>query len=403
MGTLAALIAAYQETDEVGGGLRAVLPIAGRTLLERQARLAEWAGADPIVILVERVPSRLLEAVDRLRGDGLNVIVARSAAEASDAIGDAGAFLMLADGLVAAEEHVERLMGMGAPSLLTVADRRVDDRFERIDAHSRWAGLALLEGELLSRTAAMLNDWDLQSTLLRRAVQSGARQLALRGDPADDRLTIAERGGDLEDLQARIVEGAGGEREAWVSRYLLAPVERLLVHLLMPTKVTPGWLSFLAVAFGAFAVVAFATGWLLMGMILLLLATPLEGVAERLGAIRMQIASGPSWWNYLFPALAGASLLALSLSLAESRGWGCVVFAAATFAFYAALTVEAGGRKVTGRRWFAEPKAMIWLLLPFAVTGLWATGLGIVACYAAASFFWVQRQVHREAKPGQQD
>ena len=46
--TVGALIGAYQEDDS--GGLRALLPLAGRTLLEYQVRCASAAGAAPVVI-----------------------------------------------------------------------------------------------------------------------------------------------------------------------------------------------------------------------------------------------------------------------------------------------------------------------------------------------------------------
>ena len=72
--TLAAVIAAYHEADEAGGGLRATLPIAGRTLLERQVRLASAAGAEPIVVVVERVTAALGSALDRLRAEGVDAV-----------------------------------------------------------------------------------------------------------------------------------------------------------------------------------------------------------------------------------------------------------------------------------------------------------------------------------------
>ena len=66
-----ALIGAYQEDDS--GGLRALLPLAGRTLLEYQVRCAAAAGAAPIVVVVERVPQALQDAFERLRLDGIGV------------------------------------------------------------------------------------------------------------------------------------------------------------------------------------------------------------------------------------------------------------------------------------------------------------------------------------------
>ena len=68
---IGALIGAYQEDDS--GGLRALLPLAGRTLIEYQVRCASAAGAAPIVVIVERVPQALQDAFERLRLDGIGV------------------------------------------------------------------------------------------------------------------------------------------------------------------------------------------------------------------------------------------------------------------------------------------------------------------------------------------
>src|SRR4029079_331813 len=46
-----ALIGAYQEDDS--GGLRALLPLAGRTLVEYQVRCASAAGAAPLAVVGE--------------------------------------------------------------------------------------------------------------------------------------------------------------------------------------------------------------------------------------------------------------------------------------------------------------------------------------------------------------
>jgi hypothetical protein len=400
---LAVLIAAYHEADEPGGGLRAGLPLAGRTLLERQVRLAVAAGAELIVVAVERVPPALLEAVDRLRGQGLKVVVARNAVEAAEAVHPDDRLLVVADGLVATDTHINRLLALGAPAILTVPDVRVDDRFERIDAHNRWAGLALFEGEMLKRTAAMLGEWDLQSTLLRQAVQSGARQMALRGEPADELLIVAERVEDLVELQQRILDGAGAERGDWASRFLLGGLEQAATRRLMPGAATPAALTLSASVLTALAALAFAWDWLALGMIFLLLATPLDGIGERLSALRMQQADADSWWSSLLPALSAAALLALAFGLTDTRGWGSVALAGATIAFMTALRIEQQGVELPGRHWLAERKGMTWLLLPFAFFSLWGTGLTALAFYAAGSFFWAQRHAHRPVPPPSAD
>ncbi|MEA3008425.1 MAG: hypothetical protein QOJ91_117 [Sphingomonadales bacterium] len=401
--TLAALIAAYHEADDVGGGLRATLTIAGRTLVERQVRLALAAGAEPIVVVVERVTAALNAALDRLRAEGIALVLARNAEEAAEAVHSRDRILLVGDGLVAPEAVIARLVALDGPAILVVPDLRVDDRYERIDAQSRWAGLALIDGQMLKQTASMLRDWDLQSTLLRRAVQGGARQISVRGEAEDELPLVAESSEDLFELEAQIVAGAHVRRIDWVSRYWLGPVERLATRALMPTAVTPTALGLGATLLMLLAGLAFARHWLGFGLAFMVLATPLDGIAERLGSLRLQGERGASWWGVLLPALSAGLLLILAYALAEARGWGCVALAGTIIAFTVALRIEAEGREVPGRLWLAERKGMTWLLLPFAIFGLWGTGLTLLALYAGASFFWAQRHAHAAAPAPVQD
>jgi hypothetical protein len=401
--TLAALISAYHEADDAGGGLRATLPIAGRTLLERQVRLATVAGAEPVVIVVERVTAALGAALDRLRGEGVLLVLARSADEAAEAVSDSDRILLVGDGLVAPEPAIARLVALEGPAILVVPDLRVDDRYERIDAQSRWAGLAMIDGRMLKQTASMLRDWDLQSTLLRRAVQAGARQLSVRGETEDELPLVAETQEDLAELESRIVAGAHMRRGDWVSRYLLGPVERLATRWLMPTAVTPTALGLAATLLMSLAGLAFARQWLGLGLALMLLATPLDGIGERLASLRLQGFRGQTWWGVLLPVLAAGVLLVLASALAPTRGWGCIALAGTVVAFAVALRTEAEGRELPGKLWLAERKGMTWLMLPFAAANLWGTGLTVLAVYAGASFFWAQRHAHSAAPAPAQD
>ena len=393
--TLAALISAYHEADH--GGLRATLQVAGRTLIERQVRLAAAAGADPIVVVVERVTAPLSAALDGLRADGVVIVLARSAEEAAEAVHSHDRVLLVGDGLVAPESVIARLVALDGPAILVVPDLRVDDRYERIDAQSRWAGLALIDGEMLKQTASMLRDWDLQSTLLRRAVQAGARQISVRGEAEDELPLVAETSEDLVELEAQIVAGAHVHSRDWVSRYLLGPVERLATHALMPSAVTPTALGLGATLLMGLAGLAFGKHWLGLGLGFLLLATPLDGIAERLGSVRLLGGRGDSWWGALLPAISAGVLLILASSLSDTRGWGCLALAGTIIGFAVALRIEAQAREVPGRHWLAEPKGMTWLMLPFAVADMWATGLAALAFYAGGSFFWAQRHAHAPA------
>lgn len=397
--TLAALIAAYHEGEE--GGLRATLPLAGRTLLERQARLAAAAGANPVIILVERMSPTLVAAIDRLRHEGIRVEAARRFADAADMVSPDDRVLLVADGLVADQKHLARLLTADERAVLVLPDQNVDDRFERIDARSRWAGLALIDGALLKDTAAMLGDWDPQSTLLRRAVQQDARLLFTKSD-AGTPLAAALRASDLVETEECILEAAGGSGEEWASRYLLAPIEAAAARALMPASIAAEWLRILAAVLTALGALLFVKHWLWAGVLALLLATPLDGIADRLARLRLQ-RQGASWWTALLPILAAVALVALGYALSPARGWGCIALALTAIAFILALRGETAGAEIEGRGLLAERKGMTWLMLPFAVTGLWLTGLSVLAVYAAGSFFWAQRQAHRPAPPAAQD
>jgi len=394
---LAALISATREAREPGVALRATFWLAGRTLIERQARLAAGAGAALIIILVEQLPAELVQAVERLRGEGLEVVTARTAAEAAAAIAPGMRLMLIADGFVGDRAHVERLLGAGRPVLLAVTDRGFDDKFERIDGDTRWAGLALMDADLLREAALMPSEWDVQSTLLRRALQTGVKPLPLIDEREAAELGIVERRQDFAELQRRILAGAAGAPRNFLSRAVLAPVERFATGLVMTSPLTPHLIGSAAALLSALSLLAFVFDWRWLGYLPLLLAVPLEGIALRLARLRLTRLPATAWWRVAAPVLAGGALLALGQSLMAAHGWGMMLLAAMTIVFLIALPHELGHRRVPGEALLADPASLVLLMLPFAAAGAWATGLAVLFAYAAISFFWAQYQVHRRS------
>lgn len=398
MAALAALIPAYAEVAE-GDALRCVLPIAGHLLIEHQARQAAQAGARTIVLAVERVPAPLTAAIDRLRRGGLNVEVARTVADAADRIHPDERLLVIADGLIADQQMVERIAAAPSPTLLTVPDDPAHQAFERIDATARWGGLMLIDGARLSHTATMLGDWDLQSTLLRRAVQEQPRRLAAEGPLA---LVTSHHG--IEPVRTTLIGATRGRARGWPARLIHAPIEEVAAPPLARAGTDP-----LAVRAGGLALVLVAAlamllGWRGSGLALLLLSGPLDAVGRRLARLQLQAAAQPDLaararWVALLLALLG-----FAANLAHSAGWGCWVLAAALAFAMAALEGERvllAGRPAlapAGPHLLADADALILLLLPFALAGRWLTGLCALAIYAAGSFFWAQRALVRDAR-----
>lgn len=386
---LAALISAYHESGEAGH-LRATLPLAGRTVIERQARLAASAGANPVVIFVERLPAALTAAVERLRRDRVPVQLVRSAEEAAEAVDPFDRILLVGDGAIVPAAQQLKLATEKGPAVLTVPEGAHGELYERIDAQSRWAGLAAIDGALLRDTANMLRDWDFQSTLLRRTLQAGAGHVE-----ADNAATVAilDRDEDLDELERRIIAGADVANRSW-SDYLLSPLEKLATLMLVGSPLSPQLIGLGAALLTMLAAGAFYIGWSWLGLAALLAATPLEGIAARLGRLRMQSGVRQGWWAYLIPLFAAAAFVILAYRLMPAYGWGIVLLPFVTLAFLHALSVETESGPVAGAALLAERRGMVWLLLPFALFGLWPAGFIFLAAYAAASFFWAQQRVH---------
>ena len=386
-----ALIGAYQEDDS--GGLRALLPLAGRTLLEYQVRCASAAGAAPIVVVVERVPQALQDAFERLRLDSVAIFPVSDLGEAVSRFEAGSMILLIGDGLAPPAELVATMAEEPEPAIATVPDDEVHAMFERIDAESRWGGVALVDAHLLGSTAAMLGDWDLQSTLLRRTLQEGARRIPV-SDAGGDPL-LAETADDLHDFQRKLLVGSRGLRPDWVSRFLLPPIEELATEHLMETAVRPIWLMWAALGLTVVGAFCFARGWLGTGLVALLLSMPLDLISSRLASLRLKplpvrMLSRLALW----PA-SGLALLALGWWEARgTSGWGAFITALAAAAFAEAARVERAGMG-DGELWLLSRRSAIVAAVPFALAGAWTSYLIGLLVYAALSFFIIQHVRHQ--------
>jgi hypothetical protein len=389
---LGALISAYVEDES--GSIRALLPIAGRSLLEYQVRCAVGAGAAPIVVLAERIPIALNEALERLRNDGVAVVTVSDAAEAASRFQSGELVLLLADGLAPPPELLASLAEEEEPVVVTVPDDEAHSEFERIDAVSRWSGVALVDGKMLGATAAMLGDWDLQSTLLRRSLQGGARTAPLAphmGEPL-----LARSASDLADLERHLIIASRGARRDWASRYVLPIIEEFATEQLLETRVRPQALLQVALLLAVASTFAFASGWLWTGLSLLIATTPIGLVARRISILRLKPMATRSLSRQLLWPTSGAALVALGWwQAANGSGWGALFAAVTAAAFAEAARIERDRPGIPGEIWLFSRRNAILAALPFAAFGEWSAYLVGLSIYAAASFFLVQHLNHR--------
>lgn len=383
-----ALIGAYQEDDR--GSLRALLPLAGRTLVEYQVRCAAAAGTAPIIVVVERVPQPLQDAFERLRSDGIGVFPVSDVKEAVSRFEAGSSILLIGDGVVPPAALVSAFAEEGEPAVATVDDDEKHEMFERIDAQSRWAGVALVDANLLGSTAAMLGDWDLQSTLLRRSIQDGARRLPAAQEGGEP--LLAESAEQLGGFQRHLVHQSRGERDDAVSRYILPLVEDFATEQLMETSLAPSWLMRSALVLTVAGAVCFTRGWLGAGLILLLLSTPLDLVAGRLASLRLKPLPPRNLTKLALWPAAGLALLAIGLwEMRHGTGWGSLVTAFAACAFAEAARIERSAIPHSEEMWLLSRRNAILAAVPFALAGQWTAYLVGILIYAALSFFIVQR------------
>jgi hypothetical protein len=388
---LGALIGAYQEDDS--GGLTALLPLAGRTLIEYQVRCVAAAGASPVVVLVERIPQALNQAFDRLRQEGLNIVLVSDGAEAATRFEASELVLLVGDGIAAPLELLLRLEHEHEALVLTVPDDEAHEDFERIDSSNRWSGIALIEGRMLGATAAMLGDWDLPSTLLRRSLQAGAR---LQPVSQGTEPLLARNPGALEQFERSLIAGSRTSRNDLASRYVLAPVEDFATEKLMETSIRPKWLLYAALVLTLGSAFAFTRGWLWPAVVMLLLSTPLDLVARRLGLLRLRPIPSDSLAQRLLWPSAGLALVALGWwASRHGAGWGALVSVVAATAFAQAYQIEKAHTDVAVQPWLLSRRNAILALVLFAIGKAWIAYLVAVLIYAAVSFFFVQYMAHR--------
>lgn len=387
---LGALISAYREDEQ--GGLRALLPLAGRTLVEYQARCAAAAGAAPILVLVDRVPQALEQAFDRLRSEGIPVLPVSDAGDAAARFETGALVLHVADGLAPEMRVVRRIVEAGEPTIATVPDDPPHEAFERIDATTRWAGLALVDARLLGSTAVMLGDWDLESTLLRRTVQEGALRVELDSRASVLLATTAEMTSGFERL---LLLASRGERRDWPSRFVLPIVEEVATERLLRSRVQPAQLIQAALGLTLAAAFAFTRGWHWPALGLLLAASPLDLMADRLATLRLRpLPFGMLARRLLWPA-SGLALLALGwFEARHGGGWGAMVAALAAAAFAHAAMLERTPEPLPFETWLLSVRGAVWSVVPFGLAGWWSGALAALATWAAMSFFLVQHARH---------
>jgi hypothetical protein len=311
-GRLVALLIVRDTAPEWPGALAPPAPIriGSHLLIEHQARQAVLAKASEIIVLVESPDSGLLRGLDRVsRETGVPIHCVSDGLALARRLGSADHILLIAEAMVLPQAAINALGSATPPALLVTANSPASAHFERIDAQHVWAGAALLESRTIHATVDMLGEWDLILTLLRRAVQAGARRTELPADllAAGRVLRIAEQA-DADRALAALYDGDALGSPDLLSA-VLAPLRRMLVVALARYQLRSTHFG-LAGGFCSLLALAIATvHWPIAAILLALLAETALALAS--ANARLMLERRPSEWLGLL--IKGASLAALAV------------------------------------------------------------------------------------------
>ncbi|MBK5265361.1 MAG: hypothetical protein JJE34_09050 [Alphaproteobacteria bacterium] len=389
--SFAAVISASATVDHDDGLLRATLIFAGQTLVEYQARQAAEAGAGHISIHVSAISAALSQSVDRLTADGINVSLVRSTAELRQTIPPDTDILLIGDGIIAAQSWYAEIARRAAPVLLVVNDRVTEPEFERIDAQHRWAGLARLNFRHMMDTLdtlVVLADWDLQSTLLRHAVQTDPVRLVVNDDAlfkGEIILVGTQAAADAAERYSLTTGSIPATGLGWVERYLFVPLADWTIPALLRRQVPPVPLRTGAFALSAAGLVIASYGLTWPALLFFILGLVVDTVA--VGMAKSARRRVQSWWRDLIcPVLALLGLVLLGSHWRVDQVSGVFTgFYLAALITIVELAIRTG-KAPHMRAWMiCSLGTALMILLFFRLAGALDIGFAAVTFYALAS------------------
>lgn len=378
---LAGLLFAMEEAAPPADRLVALLPFAGTTLIEHQARQLVAAGAAQIIVVAASTPPELLGALNRMTRRGVAIDPVRDIAEAAARLHPLSRVVMLADGLVAADAIVADMAAEGGDALLVIPGTDAPSSFERLGGASAWAGVARIDPARVAEVAALPADYAPQSTLLRVAEAAGAARIMLPPQALSQGHGVERDADAMEAGGRRIVAAAVATRHGWVDRYLAAPLARLVLPSLTRSAVSGAVTVGVTLAAAAVGLGALLIGWPRLGMILTSAATLGCVLAATLATLREErpFAMAALAGTVAVPALA---VLLLGRWASAQRADAVPIVLAIVLVAVAALGQRAVRRY---RGWWGSPPAYLLAVTLPTIAGWAVAGLVIGAGYAAAT------------------
>lgn len=314
---------------------------------------------------------------------GLAVDLLSTGGEAAERIHPSETVILANPRMVMPSDALARLADGSEPLVFTIANTPEHEAFELIDADSRWPGWARVPGEDVCRTASQLGEWDLASTLMRVAVQAGARRCPL---PLDEMVYLVDAADAVSYAEALLASHETTEFEDWWGERIAARLAPLALRHDLDARL----ITFAGNALVAGAAVAAATYSLLAAVFALLSGLWLALAGERLLAVeRLQFGLGRTL-RRLRSLCATIVLVSVAVTLWRTSGqWGGLLLGGVV----AVAVAVARGSKRSGYRLDVTTVAVLfafgWLI------GAPLTGLCLAALASTVSLAIEYRDLRR--------
>jgi hypothetical protein len=379
---LAGLILTEAEDGSDPDRLAALQAVAGQTLFEYQARIARACGVGHLVVLVDRMPAELVAALDRLRGDGVDVEVARSMADAADRFHPEEMVVVIAGGVVATRAVIERLTQHQAPLVLAVPEDPANSEFERIDATHRWSGLALLTGAVLRKTAGLIGDWTAGPTLLRVALQEGVRREQTEG------VFLVRSPADAQSASLRLLSEGAEPAGIALDQLLIDPLVTRALPGIMSSRLQFDIIALMPWVLLLISLGTAAAGWVVAAFTFFVLSAIPTVAARRMAHVSARRSAALEMFERLrLPAFSALAIILGWNEYAQGRGWGSLVLAA--WAIIALILQP----PVPRARWMADAGWAALLLLAATAAGQPLAGLVALVAYSVVTQFVLVRSI----------
>jgi 1L-myo-inositol 1-phosphate cytidylyltransferase / CDP-L-myo-inositol myo-inositolphosphotransferase len=411
-----AVVTALQPRADLPAHPRASLDVGGMMLLERNIRLLRQAGAQIIYVLTDDEFAVLAPLVNQL-GKAKDVKLIGSALDLTNNLADDDSIMVLDEGVLLDERLIVAVAAQDEPHTIAVFPSLAQEheRAVRIDPEYSFASLLKAPGKLVRDVCRGLGDWDFVHTLLRTvAAQPDVRMLAVSGleiyvddrrrklpmlwqpmkSAADETMAL---GLLMDATQAHVLD--------WPARFVHPLVENLGLRLFLTKAINTAWPLLLLLVVGVISMGCFAAGWLMSGLLSMLIYGPLEGLMLRLLQLKIMANQMARWvsragatfevgcyaalaWNFSYNEYKSAAWVVFFIIIL------CRVAAKSSHDFYYAFTgrqlEDAGSLERKIRLFSARRNSIFWALLPFAVLKAGWLGYQFIALYAAATFFLAQ-------------